>query len=290
MKAQHLELDDHAYAEFDRTPFTFRHNLAQHPLFDLDRLLALSRGLPGGCAEFYKGDVPVALRPELTPSTGLSLQETIRTIERCGSWVVLKGVERDPEYRALLDRCLEDVEDACAETVPEASDRVGFIFISSARSITPCHLDPENNFLLQISGTKTIHIAPHSLLAPEDLERYFTGGHRNVTLPEGFESRAGRFALTPGEGVHVPFTAPHWVVNGDDVSVSFSVTFQTPQSRRRAILHKVNAHLRRTGIVPAAPGRSRIRDTIKVCGFEAVRRARKLARIAATRHERPGYA
>ena len=30
----------------------------------------------------------------------------------------------------------------------------GFIFISSPGSVTPFHIDPENNFLLQIRGSK----------------------------------------------------------------------------------------------------------------------------------------
>ena len=284
----YMELESEAFTNLDRTPFPVRHNLAHHPLFDLDRLLELSRRLPPGCAEFNKGDVPVYVSPEQTPTTGLTLQDTIRTIETSGSWVVLKQVQEDPEYRSLLDRCLDDVEALSGETVDWMSDRVGFIFISSAGAITPCHLDPESNFLLQISGTKTIHIGDLSLVNPLDLERYFTGGHRNVSPPEEFESRAGKFTLEPGDGVHVPFTAPHWVANGEGVSVSFSVTFQTPQNRRSAIVHKVNAHLRKTGIDPAEPGQSRIRDTIKVCGFNAARRARKIAKVARTRNHSTG--
>ena len=79
----------------------------------------------------------------------------------------------------------------------------------------------------------------------------------------------------------MPFTAPHWVVNGGGVSVSFSITFQTPESRRRAVVHKVNAHLRKTGVHPVPPGHSPARDTFKVLGFEALRKARRLVRSVA---------
>lgn len=271
-----LEIEESAARNFDRKPFVIRHHLAAHPLFALERLVALARGLHSGGAEFYAGNVPVYTSPEQTPSTGLTLEETIRRIETCGAWVVLKNVEQDPEYGALLNRCLDEVGAVYGSALKGSSDRVGFIFISSAEAVTPCHLDAEHNFLLQIRGSKTIHVGDRSLLADSELERYFTGGHRNVVLPEDAGSRMVKFALSPGDGVHVPFTAPHWVVNGGGVSVSFSITFQTPESRRRAIVHKVNAHLRKTGVHPMPPGHSTLRDTFKVLGFEALRKARRL--------------
>ena len=273
-----LDIDGSAALNFDRKPFFIRHHLVDHPLFALERLLELSRGLPGERAEFHAGNVPVYTSPERTPSTGLSLEETIRRIGSCGAWVVLKNVEHDPEYRALLERCLEEVGEAHHGALRGASDRMGFIFISSARAVTPCHLDPEHNFLLQIRGSKSIHVGDRSLLAEKEMERHFTGGHRNVDLQEDLGSRAATFRLSPGDGVHVPFTSPHWVVNGDGVSVSFSITFQTPGSRRMAIVHKVNARLRRTGVRPTPPGRSPLRDAFKVLGFEAMRRVHRLVR------------
>jgi cupin superfamily protein len=276
-----LEIEESAAGSFDRKPFYIRHHLAEHPLFALERLLKLSRGLRGDQAEFYSGDVPVYTSPEETPSTGLSLEETIRRIESCGAWVVLKNVEQDPEYRALLDQCLDEVGNVYGSALQGSSDRVGFIFISSAAAVTPCHLDPEHNFLLQIRGSKTIHVGDRALLAERELERFFTGGHRNVNLPEELGSRAAKFQLSPGDGVHVPFTAPHWVVNGDGVSVSFSITFQTPEIRRRAVVHKVNAHLRKTGVRPVPPDHSPARDAFKVLGFEALRKARRLVRSVA---------
>jgi len=275
-----LDIEKSVADNFDHRPFRIRHGLAGHPLFELTRLLELSRRLPEGSSEFYAGDVPIYTAPEATPSTGLSLQETIRRIESCASWVVLKNVEHDPEYRALLDRCLDEVGALYGPALAGSSDRVGFIFLSSARAVTPCHLDPEHNFLLQVRGTKTIHVGERSLLGDGELERYFTGGHRNVDLPQDAGSRVAEFALHPGEGVHVPFTAPHWVVNGDGVSISFSITFQTPDSRRKALVHKVNAHLRRRGLRPVPPGRSSLRDAFKVMGFQALRKARRLLRAS----------
>ena len=271
-----LQIEEASAGNFDRRPFTIRHRLAGHPLFALDRLLALARRLPVADTEFHAGDVTVYASPEQVPSTGLSLEETIRRIEECGAWVVLKYVEQDPEYGALMNRCLDEVGEVYGSSLRGASDRASFIFISSAKAVTPCHIDPENNFLLQIRGSKTIHIGDRALLPEIDLERYFTGGHRSIEMPEGVESSAAVFQLSAGDGVHVPVTAPHWVVNGDGVSVSFSITFLTPKSRQKAIVHKVNAHLRRKGVRPTPPGASKLRDGFKVLGFEALRSARKL--------------
>ena len=278
-----LQIDESLARNFDHKPFSIRHRLTENPLFAMDRLLDLARRLRSERAEFYAGDVPVNASPEQTPATGFSLEDTIRRTGSSCVWVVLKNVEQDPEYRALLDRCLDEVADVYGSALRDSSDRVGFIFISSAKAITPCHLDAEHNFLLQIRGSKTIHVGDPSLLSHGDLERYFTGGHRNVELPEEHASRAATFRISPGDGVHVPFTAPHWVVNGDDVSVSFSITFQTPESRRRALVHKVNAHLRKTGMNPNPPGRWPLRDALKVLGFEAIRRGHRLLRSLAPR-------
>jgi hypothetical protein len=40
-----------------------------------------------------------------------SIDETIRRIEECRSWMVFKNVERDPAYRALLDTCLDQARE-----------------------------------------------------------------------------------------------------------------------------------------------------------------------------------
>ena len=48
-----------------------------------------------------------------------------------------------------------------------------------------------HNFLLQIRGSKTIHVGERSFLTERELERFFTGGHRNVSLPEELGEKRG---------------------------------------------------------------------------------------------------
>src|SRR5262249_4393034 len=93
-------------ARFDREPFVVDHRLSDHRLSARPRLIELARTLPEDHVEYNAGNVPVSLDPARTPRTGLSIDETIRRIEECRSWMVFKNVERDPDYRALLDACL----------------------------------------------------------------------------------------------------------------------------------------------------------------------------------------
>ncbi|HYV68333.1 MAG TPA: hypothetical protein VE964_18995, partial [Myxococcales bacterium] len=80
-----LEVDPEIFgAYFDRKPFHVRHALSGHPLFALPRLLDLARALPDRFVEYNAGALPVGSKPEDTPRTGLSAEETIRRIQDCG--------------------------------------------------------------------------------------------------------------------------------------------------------------------------------------------------------------
>ena len=278
--ASSLELDAAQFRDqFERRPFLVRHRLVDHPLFSLARLIELARALPEDRVEYNAGDVPVSLDPSRTPRTGLSIEETIRRIEECRSWMVLKNVERDPEYGALLDACLDQVRQHSDTRCPGMHQREGFIFISSAGSVTPYHMDPEHNFLLQVRGSKRLSLfdgGDRSLLTEQELEKFYAGAHRNLVFNQANQARALVFDLAPGAGLHVPVTWPHWVKNGPEVSVSFSITFRTVSSDRRAIVYRVNSSLRRLTLRPAPVGRSALSDSAKHLAYRTLRRAGRL--------------
>ena len=69
-------------------------------------------------------------------------------------------MERDPEYAALLDACLGEVEALGHADARQIDHREAFVFVSSPGSVTPYHIDPEWNFLLQVRGSKTITVFP----------------------------------------------------------------------------------------------------------------------------------
>jgi hypothetical protein len=252
-----------------------RHHLCDHPLFELPRLLHLAHTLPEDRVEYNSGELAVGVDPALTPRTGLSIEETVRRIEECKSWMVLKNVERDPEYGALLRRCLDEVEALGHPDARQIDHREAFIFLSSPGSVTPYHIDPEWNFLLQVRGKKFMHVFDPAVLGEQELERFYSGAHRNLVYKDEYAAKMEPFELDPGEGVHVPVTAPHWVKNGPEVSVSFSITFQTRLSERRGIIYRVNHALRQRGWSPPPVGASPWRDAAKHVGYRLARRVRR---------------
>src|SRR4051794_13037647 len=88
-----LEIDAAEFRDcFDRRPFLIRHRLCDHPLFALPRLLELARALPEANVEYNAGQLPINCDPQLTPRNGLTIEETVRRIAECKSWMVLKYV------------------------------------------------------------------------------------------------------------------------------------------------------------------------------------------------------
>jgi hypothetical protein len=257
--------------DFNRRPFMVRHELASHPAFALERLVELARRMPPASVEYNAGDLPITQDPRITPPTGLSIEETIRRILECQSWMVLKRVERDAVYQRVLDECLDQV----APLVPGLRTRRAFVFISSPGSVTPYHMDHEYNFLLQVRGRKTISVFDRSVLSEQDLERFYRGEHRNLVFADHHARKAQTFELGPGDGIHVPVNAPHYVRNGDEVSVSFSITFRTPRGDRRSMVYVVNDQLRRLGLQPSPVGTLRLVDRAKSVGYSIYKQAQR---------------
>jgi hypothetical protein len=73
----------------------------------------------------------------------------------------------------------------------------------------------------------------------------------------------------------VPVNAPHYVVNGPEASVSFSITFRTPEGDRRSAVYVANDRLRRLGLQPRAVGEVPILDHAKYLGYSIYQQARR---------------
>lgn len=250
-------------AVFGKRAMSVRHDLADHPLLSHEAIVDVARRLPRPSIEHHLGaDLPLLMPDIAVEVLRADPVEVARGIETNGCWLVLWHVEQLPEYDALLDEVL-DAPTAAVEGLEGATcRREGFIFVSAPNSITPAHIDPEHNLLLQARGTKEVVVGayPDPAAAQMAAERYYAGAHRNIEwLPETSET----FTLTPGTGVYSPFLAPHWVHNGPDVSLSFSATFQTIDRDRAAPVHAFNARLRRRGLAPRPPGVSQSIDALK---------------------------
>jgi hypothetical protein len=138
------------------------------------------------------------------------------------------------------------------------------LFITSPNRVTKYHIDRECSWLLQIHGEKEMHLFDRNdkdVLPDEELERYWAVSNIAKYKPE-FESHAKVFTLRPGTGVHSPVNTPHWLQNGDNVSVSLNINFQFHEHAWEN-LYRANHWLRRIGVKPAARGVHPAMDRMK---------------------------
>ncbi len=251
------------------------HRLVDHPLLDLEVIAGLAERLPEESIEQNLGDLPTVVDPDEVEKSELPVGEIARTIDTNGCWMVLKNIEQDPEFNALLDELLDDVNPLVAERDGGMTGREGFIFLSAPDSVTPSHTDPEHNFLLQVRGTKSMVVGqyPDASTKQIELEHTFAGGgNRNI---EWEPQNPQTFDLRPGDGVYVPPHAPHWVKNGPSASVSLSITFQTEANERTIRIHSLNAKLRRLGLSPSPPGHRPRVDRQKAAAQKILGRLRR---------------
>lgn len=251
------------------------HRLPDHPLLSLEALAALAERLPADKVEYNPGDVPIGILPEDVPSNGLSIGETIRTIDTNRSWAVLKNIESEAPYRTLLMDLLGELKPVVEPCTGAMLTPQGFIFVSSPGSITPFHFDPEHNILLQLRGTKVMNVWPagdERFAHRREHERYHTGGHRNLPWQEDYRGDAQQVPLAPGDAVLMPVMAPHFVANGDAPSISLSITWRSDWSYRESEAHAANAALRRVGLDPAMPPRWPSYAWAKSIGWRVARR------------------
>jgi hypothetical protein len=287
-----LSLDDDLFtAYFDRHPFKITHNLVGHPLLQLPRLIELARSL-GHPILYFRGDHAInqvdsdsgarrtfierkLARPELSPV------ETLAQIESCRAWMQLRDVGTDPEYAQLLGKIIEEFRLPSERVASGLSAPRADIFVSSPGSTTPFHLDEEHNFLLQIRGSKKLSIADGfnpAVLDRERLRAYFRGSGELAPYSEHLEEHSVHIDLRPGEGVHIPPCHPHWVQNGDTVSISLGVLWFSDVTARRRHLYRVNGWLERVGLHPSQPGDNPTSDSIKAFPLLVKRRLRRWMR------------
>ena len=277
----HFDIDAGRFeAYFDRKPFYLAHDLAAHPLFSLPELAALSTRLPREVVEWNEGHAGAYGKPDLTRPPTRTCPETILGIEERPGWVLLRLVEKDPTYAALLDEVLDEIRPLAERVRPGMCRREGFIFVSHREAVTPFHFDPEHNFLLQVRGQKTVHMwdpEDRVVLPDAALDAFYADlkDNRNQPYDDSFLATAWTLPLPAGQGVHFPLHAPHWVRTESDVSISFSITFRSQHSNQQLWAHAANGHLRRLGLAPPRVGRSLLWDTAAAVGFRAFERLKR---------------
>lgn len=251
-----------------------KHNFHKHPLLQLDQLEALAhRLLPLGQCRFI---TPGATQKSEfihhpTSPDGRTVSEVFRSIATPGSWVALYNAETDPQYAKLVREALSSVEALITKNQPGIFSPQAFIFISAPPSVTPFHIDRENNFWLQIRGRKIMNVWDRNdrdILPASTVENFIIDKSLdNVTLRDEFLSKKFEWDLEASEGVYFPSTSPHstrtteaWVSPENGVSISIGVVFYTETTRKHAYIHSLNRFCRRMKLAPKFPGESKFDD------------------------------
>jgi hypothetical protein len=261
-----------------RVPVSFSHVLQDHPLLTLEEIAELADALPRDSVIHDTADQDL-LAPEGGPPRG-ALDwpgDVIRHLDENRSWLTLLNIEQLPDYAQLLNACLDEVQPHLAGGDRRLYKRAGFIFVSSPRSTTPAHFDIEHSLIMQVQGTKRLTFGRFE--RPEDkrheIERYWDGSHGRI---ESLPPELVAFDLVPGAGAYIPPVSPHWVRNGDAVSISITLTCFTPDTDRESLAHAFNAHLRRLRLSPVWPGESPLVDGVKAGMMRASALRRRLRR------------
>ncbi|MGH9734689.1 MAG: cupin-like domain-containing protein [Candidatus Acidiferrales bacterium] len=254
---------------FDRLSFELQHRLSTHALFQLPALMQLAeRTLKRKPSDLYydMGSIQVGQRWDRVPDRKFSAEQALQRIENCGAWFIFRSTQTDPEYKIFLDRGLAELKELIGGNIDSQILREDIIiFVTSPKRISAYHIDRECNFLLQIRGTKTIHVfdrEDREVLPETEIERFWSVDHNAALYKPHLQDRARSYRLRPGNGVHIPVNCPHWVQNDDNVSVSLSVNFQF-KDRKRANIYRANFLLRRLGLKPTPPGKSQTLDSVK---------------------------
>jgi len=248
------------------------HRLCDHPLLRIDALVDLARRLEQRRLVRSHSDAATAgssfaEAPDLHPNRR-DAATTLSDLANAHAWTSLLNVQADPVYRGLVDEVLDALRPTIERRDPGMCFRAGWIFLSSPGAVTPFHIDHEHNVILQIAGRKRLYVwdpFDREVVSERGQELFHDRHSREgVVWDEAFRSRARVFDLEPGMGGYMPSTAPHMVENGDGPSITVSFTYYTDSTRRRELLYRGNAQLRRMGLSPRPVGASPARDAFKL--------------------------
>jgi hypothetical protein len=275
--------------KLDRAHFALGHRLSGSSLFDLPRLLDLARTTAETRPDdlyYDAGTIEPGQRWHDIPACGFSVTDAIDRIEHADAWIILRRAHLDPEYAPLLDACMADILNAGGPALARRmKEREALIIITSPKRVTAFHMDRECGFLLQVRGSKEINLfnqGDRDVVPESEVETFWTKDNNAPVYRPHLQDRATVYQLAPGGGVHIPINAPHWIQNGDNVSISVNINFICPETERGNI-YRANYLLRRLGLNPTPPFRSPLLDRIKnpLGGFSMLTRdAYRTARSA----------
>jgi hypothetical protein len=279
-----LEPLEECRKKLHKMPFIVHHPLVGHPLFKLDALVDVAEA----AAKRHKdhlywdaGDMTVTDKWGDLPKPDMSIRQVIDRIETAGAWMIMKHVEVDPRYKAVLN----DFEAFLREIAGPEESRIlseaeMLILITSPNRKTPYHFDGEVNFLTQLQGSKDMCVCDpwdRSITTEDELERYYAVTTTSGNYKPEAEKKAYKLVLRPGEAVHIPTHGAHWLQNHNEVSIGLALNLEFPRWKY-ADVYRANYYMRRMGLNPRPPGGSTIIDRSKAAAIGTMRQVRSLVK------------
>lgn len=263
-----------------RKVMRLRHNYSEHPLLSIDALAQLAERLykkNTGQVKFISKDTK--LDSKFNTLTKIQDQKSIadvfQNISNPGSWIALYAIQTEPEYKKLVWDIVNSVEGKWKNLEPGVFFVDGYVFISSPPSVTPFHIDRENNFLLQIRGKKGFGVwnpSEREVISEEAIEDWIVSSSlaKVKYQPDFLNYAAVNDVLEAGEGIYMPSTAPHMThaepelaTDDSPYSITIGVVFYTKNTRKLAYIYTTNRLLRKLSLVPKPPNLNKIIDFFK---------------------------
>jgi hypothetical protein len=261
-----------AFSEhFGKKPFLFSHTLDSNDLFttkSVEKLAEIWSRDSSKKGFFY---LDRKFREWGSEDHKASLVEAFRHSDLSRMRMKLSFIHTQPGYDQVLETMTGELSQLTGVDLPKKyKSPMETLFLSSPNEFTPYHIDSEDSFLLQLQGTKTIYIFDGSdseILSAREIERYWA--QNEIDFREEIRSRATRFEMKPGTGVHIPTHFPHMVESGPISSMSLSIGYESVTFDRN--LYRVNHQLRKLGLNPSPPGKHKVIDDTKMAVFAGAR-------------------
>ncbi|KPP92883.1 cupin-like domain-containing protein [Erythrobacter sp. HL-111] len=254
------------------------HDLAAEPLLQLDALAVAAARLPQDAIERRVHDAADGAGFRILPPLA-DLPQRLAEHGPQDEWVMLKQLERLPEYAALFARLMAALPKEVLRATGAPQELRSFVFLSAPHTHTPLHFDAEYNVLFQVAGTKTFATFParEPFVTRAAREAYHRTGENLLEMTAAHAAGERRHELAPGDALFVPYCAPHWVRSGPAASISLSLTWQSAWSRDVADALRIAPMLRRCGLVLADPAPTGRPPRLAALASRALQRAERLA-------------
>lgn len=266
-------------ATLDRSTFSVRHNLTNHPALSLENLAKMLGELPQDKILYSTelAGLDVNFDKALNVSEkGVDFDKVIETIKSTNSYIAIKNPEYHSSFKELYADLFSDVSELLKahKTGDKPLDPKLWIFIASPNTITPFHFDRYSNIIMQIRGSKELAVFPpqkEEVIKSKVVDAYVDWSTELPAWDESLDKYAHKYQFKTGEAVHIPFVSGHYVKNGsEDISISLSFFFQSEETLKWTKAMKFNNRMRRLGLPLGPIGKSQFFDGLKAKAFSVV--------------------